>query len=459
MSINAIPSTFRESNLVVGAGLTGLSCLRYLERKGMSSKIYDDAINEDKLKKIRQISTVTDVYDSESDLDEVLKNVNTLLLSPGIPFDHPLVAKAQKKSLELIGDIELFARENSKPVLAVTGSNAKSTVVTLLSLMAEADAIKVSLAGNIGRPILDSMYEDNSDLYVLELSSFQLDITESLQANVSSILNVSPDHLDRYESYEAYALSKQKIYANSKVIIWNRDDQLTYPNTISQSKLLSFGLDEPKEFHFGLLRVGEETFLACGSEKIINCAELMKRGITDLQNALAAMAIAHSIGISYSAINDVLRTFKGLAHRCEWVTRFRDIDWVNDSKGTNVGATQAAIASVAKDSDGKSVVLIAGGDSKGGDLNLLNEMIQRHVKALVLIGRDAQLFVNQFSNSVPCILCSSLEEAVLKANEVALAGNTVLLSPACSSLDMFKNYLDRGDQFKRLALGLSESVL
>jgi len=378
------------------------------------------------------------------------------LLGPGISFSHPLVSKARSQSLDLIGDVELFVRENTAPIIAVTGSNAKSTVVTLLSLMAQEDNKKVSLAGNIGRPLLDSWNEDDSELYVLELSSFQLDITDNLKATVSSILNISPDHLDRYENYAAYANSKQKIYINSESIVWNRDDQLTFPKGSTYKNILSFGLDSPKESDFGLNTQDGVTYLACGKENIVDCSSLAKQGVTDLQNALAAMAIARSAGISYLAIIEVLKNFKGLEHRCELVANFRNVKWVNDSKGTNVGACDAAISSLTHSSNERTIILIAGGDSKGSDLNLLRKNIKQHVKSLLLIGKDAQIFKKHFEKLVPCEVYSSLEETVQRASELSEAGDTVLLSPACSSLDMFKNYQDRGDQFKKLVLSLAE---
>jgi UDP-N-acetylmuramoylalanine--D-glutamate ligase len=439
-----------NANLVVGAGVTGLSCLRYFKNKGLVSKLYDDALNDDKLEKIHAISNEIAIFDQASDMDEVLKNVNTLLLSPGVSLKHPLLEKAQKKSLELIGDVELFARENTKPVIAVTGSNAKSTVVTLLSLMAKEDNKKVCLAGNIGYPLLDSLIENESELYVLELSSFQLDITESVNATVASILNVSPDHLDRYASFDEYAQSKQKIYKQAKHVVCNRDDLLSYPND-SSLEIISFGLDEPSGMNFGLRVSNNTSFLACGDEMILDTKQLAKNGKTDIQNALAAMAIARSANISYSAIQSVLKRFSGLAHRCELVSQFNNVTWINDSKGTNVGACKAAIESFSN----KPIVLIAGGDSKGGDLSQLVSSITENVKTLILIGKDAPLFQKLFKNKLKCLECKDLEEAVYEANAAAQSGDVILLSPACSSLDMFKNYQERGERFKALVHNLS----
>ena len=262
--------------------------------------------------------------------------------SPGVSPDHPLLSRALKESIELIGDVELFARDNTKPVLAVTGSNAKSTVVTLLELMAREEGIAVALAGNIGRPLLDSVLDDHAELYVLELSSFQLDVTSSLQASVACILNISPDHLDRYESFEAYAASKQTIYRNAKCVVVNRDDALTWSQQDSETTV-SFGMDEPEPGQFGIRLIRDEMFLCQGSEVIVAAKTCLKHGHTDIQNALAAMSIAYCAGISFESMRTVLSTFKGLAHRCEWLADIDGVRWINDSKGTNVGATLAAL--------------------------------------------------------------------------------------------------------------------
>ncbi len=432
-------------NLVVGAGLTGLSCLRYLDAKGESAKFYDDTFSQEKVQKVKEISDATPLFDKDFDLEEVLAGVKTLFVSPGISFKHPLLDRALQKELELIGDIELFARQNKQAVIAVTGSNAKSTVVTLLYLMAKEEGLKVSLAGNIGRPLLDSILEDEAELYVLELSSFQLDITKSLEADVASILNISPDHLDRYDSFEHYASSKQGIYSQAKNIVFNRDDVLTQAEQVGEAGLASFGLDQASEGHFGLKDGGEGLSLCYGDQKVIAANDCAKKAQTDIQNALAAMAIAHTFGISFKSIVQVLKTFKGLEHRCEWVAEFNGVVWINDSKGTNVGATQAALESL-----DTQVVLIAGGDSKDGDLSLLDEVVSQKVKQLILIGVDAPLFKARYTNQVDCVLAANLEEAVDIAATNAIDGDTVLLSPACSSLDMFKNYQERGDHFKDL---------
>lgn len=432
-----------QKNLIVGAGVTGMSCLRYLEAQGVPVSLYEDVLSHEKRDMIKSISAKAEVFDKNNDFDVILDQVVTLVLSPGVSLKHPLVSEARKKSLEMIGDIELFARAYTQPVLAVTGSNAKSTVVTLLHLMALEDGKNAALAGNIGTPVLDVLQNENHDLYVLELSSFQLDTTYSLNTLVSCILNISPDHLDRYESYEAYAQSKQAIYQHAQYAVFNRDDLLTKPNPSFQAELISFGMDKPAKNDFGLLVENGESFLACGEEKILAVSHLAKKNFTDIQNALAALAIARVAGIRDEAIIKVLKTFKGLSHRCEVVAQKNDICWINDSKGTNVGASLAALQSFSN----HPVILIAGGDSKGGDLTLLKGEVRAHVKYMLLMGKDAQLFYDEFRDDCKCEFVANLDEAVSRAASIAKAGDVVLLSPACSSLDMFSSYVERGNLF------------
>jgi len=461
------------SHLVFGAGVTGLSCLRYLQSKGQQAKIYDDNLSDEKLTKINLISKNVLSYNQKDNIADVLENIDTLLLSPGVSHQHPLVVLARKNNIDIINDVELFARENTLPVVAVTGSNAKSTVVTLLALMAEEQGLKVSLAGNIGRPVLDSLLEDQTDIFVLELSSFQLEMIESLQISVACILNISPDHLDWHNSYADYSNAKQKIYQHAQHVVYNRDDSLTESQQGHHKSVMSFGLNTAKDKQFGLSTSHGKTFLCFGDEPIIAEEECKKNTEIDIQNALAAMAIAYAANISFESITTILKTFPGLEHRCEWVASHNNIDWINDSKGTNVGATQAALSSLGKSiaqearkidqakvqvegqaqasaQEKASIILIAGGDSKGGDLSLLLNTVKQKVKALLLIGQDAKLFQHVFEPFVPCKIFPSLKDSISYAANVAESGDTVLLSPACASIDMFNDYQERGSQFKSL---------
>ncbi len=434
-----------HKNLIVGAGVTGMSCLRYLQAQGEAVSMYEDVLSTEKREMIKSVSNNAELFDKHNHFDVILDQVTTLVLSPGVSLQHPLVSEARKKSLEMIGDIELFARANTQPVLAVTGSNAKSTVVTLLHLMAIQDGKKAALAGNIGTPVLDVIRNEQHELYVLELSSFQLDTTYSLNTLVACILNISPDHLDRYESYEAYARSKQSIYQHAEFAVFNRDDALTKPDDSFKAECISFGMDEPDRNNFGLVNENGESYLACGNKNILSVSDLAKKNFTDIQNALAAMAIAKVAGISEEAIVQVLKTFKGLSHRCEVVEEQNGITWINDSKGTNVGASLAALQGFSN----RPVILIAGGDAKGGDLRLLKDEIRRHVKCMLLIGKDAPLFYQEFKDDCLCEYVKDLDEAVTLAAEQAESGDVILLSPACSSLDMFSSYVERGNLFMK----------
>jgi UDP-N-acetylmuramoylalanine--D-glutamate ligase len=252
-----------NTSLVLGAGSTGLSCLRYLDSKGLPARLYDDAVSEKKLGSIKAISSDISVFDRKSNQEEIFDKVQRVLVSPGIPLSHPIVELAKNKALELIGDVELFARDNDKPVLAVTGSNAKSTVVTLVHAMLEEDGRSAALAGNIGKPVLEALLQNKYEIYVLELSSFQLDSIKSLKTKVSCVLNVSPDHMDRYDSFEAYADSKRSIYHLAEVVVFNRDDQMTEADKFKSddAEVLSFGLSVPVEKQYGLLEEDGKLYL------------------------------------------------------------------------------------------------------------------------------------------------------------------------------------------------------
>ena len=440
------------SDLIVGAGATGLSFLHYLKNKQRPARVYDDRFSDAKRASLQAVSTQVELCDQQMLSEEILKGIDRILLSPGIDLKHPLIKLAQEKSIKCHGDIELFVNEDSRPIIAVTGSNAKSTVVTLLGLMAEADGIQVVVAGNIGNPVLDYLSKDEIQLFVLELSSFQLDITSSLKAKVACILNVSPDHLDRYESYQDYAASKQTIFKNCEYAVFNRKDHLTHPASYQGTKVFSFALDEPGENQFGIKTISGARYLYFANQEIMPASELPNQAEHNLENALAALAIGFCAGISFASMRTVLNTFKGLPHRCEQVLVVKGVTWINDSKGTNVGACEAAIRSFAQGQERKNIILLAGGDSKGADLSVLQDVLTSKVKALLLIGRDALLFKNKFDSLLECFIFENMEQAVQKAGNLTEAGDIVLLSPACSSLDMYKNYMERGEHFRNLVI-------
>jgi len=451
MMVNTTQSLL-PSDLIIGAGTTGVSFLRYLKNKNRNACVYDDRLSDAKRASLQAISTTVEICDQQIPEEEILKGIDRLLLSPGIDLKHPLVKMAQEKQIKLLGDIELFVTEDSRPIIAVTGSNAKSTVVTLLGLMAEADGFRVAVAGNIGNPVLDFLAEKGIELFVFELSSFQLDITRSLQAKVACILNVSPDHLDRYASYQDYALSKQGIFNHCEYAVFNRKDTLTYPVKQKSAKCFSFGLDEPEENQFGIKIVSGSKYLYFSNQEIMPVSELINQAEHNLENALAALTIGFCAGWTFASMRSVLKTFKGLPHRCEQVLNAKGVIWINDSKGTNVGACEAAIRSFSQGNPRKNIILLAGGDSKGADLGILRDVFKEKLKTLLLIGKDAPLFKTTFQSVVDSQVFDNLQHAVQKAGALAEEGDIVLLSPACSSLDMYKNYMERGDHFRNLVI-------
>jgi UDP-N-acetylmuramoylalanine--D-glutamate ligase len=382
---------------------------------------------------------------------ELLESADEVLLSPGVDPALPQIAAAAARGARVCGDIELFWREAKAPILAITGTNAKSTVTTLVGLMANAAGIPGGCGGNLGIPALD-LLDAGAALYVLELSSFQLDILLDFRADVGAILNLAPDHLDRYAGMEAYAASKQRIFRGCRVAVSNRADPLTFPATPVGCQV-SFGLDAPAERDYGLLSRAGEEWLACGSECLMPARELGLRGRHNLANALAALAIAESGGIPREACLQVLRSYKGLAHRCQPVARVAGVDYIDDSKGTNVAATVAALRGLAPVAPGR-VVLIAGGIAKEYDFTSLAAELSSCARALLLIGRDAALIGEGVAGSCPVEHCTDLDSAVARAAELAQGGDVVLLSPACASFDMFRNYEHRGEAFAAAARGL-----
>jgi UDP-N-acetylmuramoylalanine--D-glutamate ligase len=435
-----------EMPLIVGLGVTGLSVARYLARMGRTFIVADKAPKEETLRKFREEFPSAPVLLGEFDYHQ-WHGVGEIILSPGVPRKHPAIAAALADGKQVIGDIELFVRAARARIVAITGANGKTTVTTLVGEMAKTAGINVRVGGNLGTPALD-LLDDQAALYVLELSSFQLESTFSLKAAAATILNITPDHMDRYDSLQEYAFTKQRIYKYAQHLVVNRDDPLTFPPLAEGAQVTRFGLGEPDLKDFGLRREEDDLYLAFGLRNLMAVTELKLRGLHNYVNALAAMALGRAVGIAEDAMLATLRTFSGLPHRCQLVAHHKGVDFINDSKATNIGATEAALKGLAKPHP--NIVLIAGGDGKGADFSLLSNEIRRCVKAVTLIGRDAEKLAQVCASFVPVIMCQSLAEAVNRAAELAEPGDTVLLSPACASLDMFKNYEDRGQQFCHL---------
>lgn len=438
--------------IVVGLGKSGMSLVRFLARQGVPFAVADTRENPPELATLRLQFPQVEVRCGELDV-EFLCRAQELYVSPGLALATPALQEAAKRGVKLSGDIELFARHAKAPIVAITGSNAKSTVTTLVGDMARAAGKRVAVGGNLGTPALD-LLADDIELYVMELSSFQLETTERLNAEVATVLNVSEDHMDRYADMQAYHLAKHRIFRGARQVVVNRGDALSRPLVADQLPCWSFGLNKPDFKAFGLIVEDGEKYLAYQFEKLMPVRELKVRGAHNQANALAALALGHAVGLPFGPMLAALREFTGLAHRCQWVRELRGVAYYDDSKATNVGAALAAIEGLGADINGK-LVLIAGGDGKGADFSDLTAPVARYCRAVVLLGRDAELIAAALGDAVPLVRVKTLDEAVQRCAELAREGDAVLLSPACASLDMFKNFEERGRLFAQAAEGLS----
>ncbi|MBL7480527.1 UDP-N-acetylmuramoyl-L-alanine--D-glutamate ligase [Legionella bononiensis] len=441
--------------LVAGLGKTGLSIARYLHRKNKSFIVFDTRKEAPGLAEFKAEFPHIPVY-LQSLPDQQLSQLTDIITSPGLSLDTPFIKQAIQSGVAVYGDIECLAKEINTPVIAITGTNGKSTVTTLVGDMAKAAGFRVAVAGNIGTPVLDMLDDEHQyDLWVLELSSFQLDLTYSLSPVAATILNVTPDHLDRHHTMEAYIQAKQRIYHRAQAAIVNRQDGVTIPNETSNPgiRLVTFGSDVPTQGNWGLISKDETIYLAKGSECLLSVDSLLIKGVHNWLNALAACALAEAAGVPEHHILHVLKTFAGLPHRCQWVRSLDGVEWINDSKGTNVGATISAINGIGGAMQGK-IVLIAGGQGKGADFSDLTKPIADFVRSIVLIGEDADKMEAALAHVVPVVRASSLDNAVVLAKTCAKPGDVVLLSPACASLDMFRDFNHRGDVFASSVNGL-----
>lgn len=443
-----------NTRLIIGLGETGLSCARYFNRLKLPFSILDSRLNPPKLsefqKEFPQIAYHLGPFDPIH-----FQACNELVVSPGVDLKEKNIQMAIKQyKLKPLGDIELFAQHARAPLIAITGSNAKGTVTSLVGDMINQSKLKVAVGGNIGKPALDLLDEPIPDFYVLEISSFQLETTYSLRPKLASILNISPDHLDRHKTLAAYIQAKQRIYQACEIALWNREDLNTYPDTKTK-KIISFGLEplKPDSEEFGLQIINQKTYLAEGHHILLPVEKMPIKGRHNWVNALAALTIGHAIGLPTTAMLTALCQFKGLPHRCQWVKEQGGVTWYNDSKATNVGATLAALNGLGPAISGK-IILIAGGLAKGADFSLLQNPVKRYVKKMILMGHDASLLKKTLEKSTVVEMSADLAQAVNLAHQTATQGDIVLLSPACASMDMFKNYEERGDIFIDLARGI-----
>ena len=436
--------------LVVGLGKTGLSCVRYLCEKGRDVAVADSRLSPPGLDDLRAEWPDLPVYLGEFDAD-LFAGFNELVVSPGISVAEPAIRVAADKGAVIRGDIDLFSEVADAPIIAITGSNGKTTVTTLVGEMARAAGRRVEVGGNIGTPALELLGR-GADLYVLELSSFQLETTRELNALAATVLNVSDDHMDRYPDKMAYFQAKQRIFNGCQNAVVNLDDALSTPMARDNLRFLCFGFHRVNPDTFSTRDDDEGTWITFGFDNLLLAEELGLMGQHNISNVMAALALGQAAGLPMDVMLDTAKRFKGLPHRCEFVRRVSDVDYINDSKGTNVGATAAAIESLVP--AGGKIVLIAGGEGKGADFSLLAEPVATHCRAVVLIGADAETIATALGNRVETVNAADIAGAVHTARKLAQPGDRVLLSPACASFDMFRDYGDRGDRFRQQVEGL-----
>lgn len=440
--------------LIAGLGKTGHSIARFLQKRHQSFVVFDTRSEPLGLMQFQDEFPGVDVFLGELPVD-LYKQLIAVISSPGVALDNPVMQAIALMGVPIYGDIECLAQAIQQPVIAITGTNGKSTVTTLVGEMAKQAGFTVAVAGNIGAPVLDLLDDPVSyDLWVLELSSFQLELTKTLKPLVATILNITPDHLDRHRTFQAYQAAKHRIYDKAQLLIYNRDDKLTKPSvTNSLSERFSFGMDTPQIDSWGLITKDSKTYLAYGDNRFLCVDELRIKGQHNWLNALAASAVAYAAGIGLSHIITVLKRFAGLPHRCQWVRTHYDVDWINDSKGTNIGATVSAVCGIGHSISGR-IVLIAGGQGKSADFTELRACIKQYVQCVILIGEDAQTINQAISDMVPTVCAQSLDEAVLLAAMKSKPGDVVLLSPACASFDMFRDFNHRGEVFTAIVNAL-----
>lgn len=446
-----------KQTVIFGLGQTGVSVARYLLKRGTTFTIVDSRENPPGISELREFAP--DVRVITGPLDEAVKNFFSeaaeIVISPGLPRTEPVLQKAIENNVPLVGDIALFLREAKVPVIGITGSNGKTTVATLMGLVAARAGINVAVAGNIGVPALDVL-DATVELYVLELSSFQLESLSSANLSVACVLNVSEDHMDRYDSLPQYCMAKQRIFWGAKKVVYNLDDRLTQPPVVSGVSRFGFSLENKVED-------GEQKYwwdrrtkaLVCNGEALLTSSELTMFGIHNIANALAVLALCDAAKIARDAAVVVLREFTGLPHRCQWVAKHNGVTYINDSKATNVGAAIAAITGMEEDFD--SITLIVGGDGKGADFrDLACAINERGVQRLICIGRDGPNIAALVGEAIEKQFACSMKDAVLLASQLSPSDSVVLLSPACASFDMFSGYEDRGEQFVRAVGALAQ---
>jgi len=440
-----------NKSIVVGLGITGLSCVRYLLAQGKHVTVVDSRNTPPGMAECKAEFPQVEIHCGEFDA-ALLCSATQLVVSPGVSVMEPAIKEARRRGVKITGDVDLFSHAANAPIIAITGSNGKSTVTTLLAEMAEQSGMNIAVGGNLGIPVLDLLGSD-IELYIIELSSFQLETTQRIGAWAATVLNISEDHMDRYPSKLTYLQAKQKIFRGCRYVIVNDDDILSEPLMVEGMEPIHFGIGKPNLRKFSTTNDGAEIKICFGFDTLISTSEIKIKGVHNISNALAALALGTAAGIDMNSMLATLKTYSGLKHRCEWVRSVDGVNYINDSKGTNVGATATAIESFGLSGNGK-VILIAGGEGKGADFTPLTSVLSNFARSAILFGRDAEKIESDLNNIVDIKRASTLEEAVSVAKSLAEPGDTVLMSPACASFDMFSNFEKRGDAFIDVVGGL-----
>lgn len=446
MSAQLIATT--EQRMILGLGVTGRSVARFWRAKGLPFAAADtraECANDAQL--IAELGRGVVCHFGDVSLSE-FDHLSELVVSPGIPLDHPWVMRANAAGARIIGDIDLFVAEAEAPVIGITGSNGKSTVTEMVAAMALACGHRVAVGGNLGKPALDLLADDVT-LYILELSSFQLERAERLDLGVATVLNISADHLDRHGSMPVYHQAKHRIFRGAHAVVANRADPLTIPLLEQQADVVLWRPTDPDLKEFGVRDIDGVATIVRGFEPLMPIAELPLSGQHNVYNALAALALGCAAGLSIDGMLTGLKAFQGLPHRCQLVADVAGVRYINDSKGTNVGATEAALAGLG---GRHNVLLIAGGVGKGQDFTALRQSAQRHCRRVLTLGEAARDIELALGDIVPAQRVVDMAAAVARARELASPGDIVLLSPACASFDMYSGYPARGDDFARCVL-------
>ena len=446
--------------LVLGLGETGRSLVRWLTAQGARVRAADSREQVPAVEELRRQFPQLEIA-CGAFRDEIFSGVDLVAISPGVPLSEPCVVRAIARGIPVVGDVELFAQslpqKNRPKIIAITGSNGKTTVTSMVAHLCRAAGKDAVAAGNISPAVLDAVLQrgvKQPGVWVLELSSFQLESTFNLNADAATMLNISEDHLDRYAGMDEYAAAKARIFTGCGVQVLNRDDVCSMDMAQKTGEAITFGLNKPEtENDFGITRAAEEVWLMQGRHRLLKASELQVTGLHNVANALATLALCRALDLPMPSLLAALCNFKGLPHRVECVAEIKGVIYYDDSKGTNVGATVAALQGL-----GRKAVLIAGGEGKGQDFSPLKRAIAQHARAVVLIGRDASLIAQALSDAgINIVYAKNMSEAVQQAATLAQRGDAVLLSPACASFDMFRNYVHRAEVFIAAVQALQEA--